>query len=69
MTTYEIRKRIKGIKQVGIDRGDDETAHVLEDELHIDFINFIAESASEDLKTKAKIILTTGKLKFSRWCA
>tara|TARA_R110000737_G_C14623309_1_gene494003 strand:+ start:10056 stop:10259 length:204 start_codon:yes stop_codon:yes gene_type:complete len=67
MNRNEIIMRINDIKEL---RGDDESAHSLEDELYYDFIEYLSTACVPLLvREKAKLILTTKKINFSRWCA
>ena len=51
-------------------RDDDETAHVMEDKLMIDFIKYISEyGADKHQKEMAKMVLKSGNINFSRWYA
>lgn len=49
--------------------GDDEAAHALEDDLMREFIEYIAFIGFVELSEKARLILTTAKLDFQRWCS
>lgn len=71
MTLKEIEARIFHIHEI---RGDDEMAHSEEDKLRDDFITYIASlSCLSDelayLPEKARLVLTTSEIEFSRWCA
>lgn len=67
MNIQDIKTAIDYIKQKS---GDDETAHVLEDQLRAQFIAAIANRTFEDdITTAACAILTTDSISFARWCA
>lgn len=66
MTLEEIKERINKINEYSY---DDEMAHGIEDSLYQDFILFIANEDLGSISEKAKLILTTKDIKFSRWCA
>jgi hypothetical protein len=66
MTLEEIQKRIDAIDAIA---DDDESAHSLEDQLYTDFINYVASINNESLAAKAKLVLSTQNIEFSRWCA
>ncbi len=68
MTTEDIQKRIDNI-QVTADAGDDEYAHSQEDQLREDFIRYVSTLHIPSLAAKAKLVLSTENIKFSRWCA
>jgi hypothetical protein len=65
MTLGEIKKRVQEIKD---ERGDDEAAHVHEDQLREDFIEYIA-TLEGPIADKAKEVLKTNNIEFDRWCA
>jgi hypothetical protein len=67
MTLEEIKLKIQEINAM-ID--DDEMAHHNEDFLYKSFIKYISENPNDSiLAEKAKLILTTQDIDFSRWCA
>jgi hypothetical protein len=66
MTLEEIQKRVAAIKEMA---GDDESAHGAEDQLYSDFIAYVATLDNHSLAQKAKLVLSTAELRFSRWCA
>lgn len=66
MTMEEIEKAVQHIREIA---GDDEAAHGREDELHVTFIRHVADTACGELAKKARRVLTTSKIRFSRWCA
>ena len=71
MVEREIRKALVEIASIGEERGDDETAHSLEDDLHIAFIRFVADKGQSRpaLSRLAQLVLTSGDIKFARWCS
>lgn len=66
MTNEYLQKRIQEIKDI---KDDDEAAHSWEDDLYEDFIRYVSENGPQELAEKAKIILKTKEIKFSRWYA
>jgi hypothetical protein len=66
MTTEEIQKRIDNINAIS---GDSESAHVEEDSLREDFIKYVASLDNPSLAAKAKLVLSTNDIGFSRWYA
>jgi hypothetical protein len=68
MNLDEIRRRVDKIAKMG-DSGDDEGAHCEEDVLFRDFIRYIQLSAPEPFASKAKEVLRTLDLDFSRFCS
>lgn len=67
LTTQDIRDRIARIITAA-DRGDDESAHSMEDTLHQDVLAAIAANAP-DSGALAYEALKTQQLDFNRWCA
>ncbi|MCK5016933.1 MAG: hypothetical protein KAS32_07655 [Candidatus Peribacteraceae bacterium] len=65
MTIKEAKNRIEHLKEIA---GDDEAAHIEEDDLRDDFILYVAKRKDRIGKI-AKIILTSEEVQFSRWCA
>ena len=65
MKVKEAKARIEHLKEIS---GDDEAAHIEEDDLRDDFIIFVAKRKDRIGKI-AKIILTSEDVSFSRWCA
>jgi hypothetical protein len=65
MTKKEILTAIQKIKD---ERDDDEMQHVYEDNLRNSFIEFVAER-KDKLGQLARLVLSTNKLDFARWCA
>lgn len=61
-----IRGRVSAIEA---STGDPEAAHGLEDELHKDFIRYVAENGTGKLRQMATEVLKTNSLDFARWCA
>lgn len=71
MTNKIIKSRIAVIRRIADDNG---VAHSLEDKLHRDFIGWLARDsydnpASFALRAKARLILATEQIKFSRQMA
>lgn len=69
---YDKSMTIWGIKQrvidISISAWDDEKAHVMEDKLMIDFIEFVSDSDSKYAEM-ARLVLTSQSIKFARHCA
>lgn len=65
MTTEEIEAKIEGIRTGA---GDYEVAHAMEDELQRDFIRYVA-TLGIPISSKAKLVLSTDKIDFPRYCA
>lgn len=69
MTIERILARIEKIKKEARN-GDDESAHSLEGDLYLQFIEYVyIHSDDPELEEKAKLILTVKDIEFSRWCA
>lgn len=68
MIIDEIEKKIQEIKNC---TSDPEKAHSLEDDLYHEFIRELSKGVVEynSILEKAKMILSTEKLEFPRWCA
>jgi len=69
MLTEEIRNRINDIKDA---MSDNETAHILEESLYIDFIKAIANeeyNSIQDLVNDAKLVSSVTNLNYTRWYA
>lgn len=66
MTKEYLEKRIKEIEDM---KNDAEMAHSSEDSLYEDFIRYVSENGPQELAEKAKIVLKTKEIKFSRWYA
>lgn len=70
MTVNQIHRKVKAILAVV---GDDEMAHSMEDQLHLEFITYIASLdgslSAKALSEKAKAVLKTSNMPFARWCA
>lgn len=65
MKTEHIQLRINEINKAFKDGG---MAHGLEDDLYRRFVRYVAtDPEDDDLGEKAKLILTTEKIKFGRW--
>ena len=52
-----------------IEKYDPESAHCVEDKLHIDFICYVAEHGPKKLKLLAREVLKARDIQFKRWCA
>lgn len=65
MTLEEINLRVRRIQRI---KADDEVAHSEEDKLWGDFIAYVA-TLDIPLAAKAKAVLATKNINFSRWCA
>lgn len=59
---------LKAIEDIKNSADDDESAHCLEDTLRESFIEYIA-TRKDALGEKARLILSTNEIDFSRWCA
>ena len=46
---------------------DPETAHILEDDLYKEFIEYVANGGTDNLVEKAKLILVSQELLTTRW--
>ena len=67
MTLTEIQKVLNDIKELV---GYEELAHITEYVLMVQFIKYIASNPSDpELAEKAKLVLTSNEIKFSRWYA
>ncbi len=66
MTPDQVRSRVRAIEAVA---GDDERAHIMEDELWEDVLTEIAEGKSADDVGCAREALKTKRLDFARYCA
>ncbi len=60
----DIKKQIQGIKN---EIDNPEEAHELEDELYLNFVQYVAKLDIPKVSNQAKLILTTQDLWFSRW--
>ena len=73
MTIDEIRTQIEAIKDAATK--DYEWAHILEDDLKADFIEYVATFVGEedpkldDLARKAFLVSSTKNIDFNRYCA
>lgn len=65
MKAKEAKERVEEIEDI---KTDDEAAHSAEDSLHRDFIIHVAKR-KDAIGNIARIILTTDKIDFARWCA
>lgn len=71
MTIEEIQTRVAEISHVGTEIGgfgNAEDAHEKEDKLRDDFISYVA-TLEIPIAEKAKAVLATNKIRFSRWYA
>ena len=59
----------KYLNQIERCKSDNETAHALEDEMHKDFVTFVAKNGTPELKKMAKEILKSNKINFKRLCS
>lgn len=66
MTRTEIEEWIAEIRRLA---SDSERAHGSEDELRDRFIRSVADGTCGDPAGLAALVLTTGDIEFSRWCA
>jgi hypothetical protein len=66
MTLEEIKARVDAIAKL---THDDEQAHCKEDSLRGDFLEWLAQTASDDIAERARLILTTDDMDFARWYA
>lgn len=66
MTTEEIKTAIATIEA---EQDDNETAHVMEDNLMENFIRYISTLDNQSLAAKAALVLTVKDLEFTRWHA
>lgn len=48
---------------------DNEQAHVVEDDLYREFVQYVAETAGGELAEMAKEVLKTRDIEFERWYA
>ena len=66
MTPEDVTNAVRRIYDL---RGDDEAAHIAEDQLHVEVLKAIANSTCEHPRECARITLTSEDIKFQRWCA
>jgi hypothetical protein len=68
MTIEEIEARVKEIDRI---KDDDEAAHGRENDLYMEFIEYVATlpDLPLDLAVKAQWCLKTQTIDFARWCA
>jgi hypothetical protein len=66
MNIKAIDDRLSAISTVAAD-GNCPEAHLMEDQLHLDFIAHIARTGPPDLAAMAKEILKSVDIKFDRW--
>lgn len=55
--------------QADASRRDNESAHMREDTLYINFIHYVSENAPENIAEIAKLVLTAEEIDFTRWYA
>lgn len=65
MTVGEVKSRYDDIVHVA-ETGDGETAHLMEDELHLDVLKAIAEGRCEEPRECARIAVATEDLDIER---
>ena len=66
MTIEQIKDRVEHIRTIA---DDDEMAHVAEKELLSDFVEYVASLDNASLAEKARAVLSTKDIRFSRWFA
>ena len=66
MDITEARKRVQKVKEMA---NDPEEAHILEDQLFLDFVTSVAKTGPEPLQAIAKVVLKSKKIEFSRHAA
>ena len=66
MTVDEVLKTVEEIREIA---GDDEVAHVREDDLHFAVLSAIAKGECNDPVGCATAALKTAEIDFARWCA
>lgn len=66
MTAEIVRRRVQDIRECA---GDDEAAHSMEDQLHQDVLQSIADFECDSPYVCAKLALETKAIDFARWCA
>lgn len=57
------------VAQIYEERHDDKIAHIHEDDLHEEFISYIASGDFGELSIMAKEVLKTQAIAFARWCS
>lgn len=67
MKIKEVTDLIQEIEKF-CEEGDDEVAHVREDEMREKVLRAIAEGNAEDARYMAELALSTDELDFARWC-
>ena len=68
MTHAEITKRLRQIAKAS--NNDPERAHLIEDALFFDFIQYVAQADnSPAMRELAALVLTADDIDFPRWCA
>ena len=66
MTLEDVRRRIS---EIMLEMHDDESAHGMTDQLHIDVLRAIANDECDDIEGCAAMALRTEEMEFERWCA
>lgn len=66
MTKKKIQDKLMEVSLCTI-REDDESAHALDDALREAFLVWLAKR-KDDIGRKARILLTSNDMNFSRWC-
>ena len=66
MKIQDVKDAVQRIYDI---RGDDEVAHVREDDLYRELLQSIADGTCEDPVECSKLALTTQDIEFSRWYA
>jgi hypothetical protein len=59
---------IKNVKEIKGSQHDAEAAHSMEDSLYLEFVEYVA-TLPIPIAEKAKEVLKTQYIEFSRWCA
>lgn len=66
MSVDDVEKALRRIKRI---RADDETAHMDEDDLHVEVLEAIAAGECADPVALAREALKSREIDFARWCA
>ncbi len=66
MTKDEVLGRLTAIREI---RGDDESAHGMEDDLYLDLLKSIAGGSCDDPSGCAALAIQSKDIDFCRWCA
>ena len=59
----------KAVVEIEASKGNNEQAHIMEDNLREAFIRHVAETAGGDLAEMARAVLKTDVIDFCRWYA